>query len=307
MKKVVLIVISFICAISMFSCSNSNDDGFPVLALQQNDERWASYVPAGMTDSVGPTGCGMFSIINAVHYLTGYDIDVFDLVDYASLDGSYRNDGTYRYLCYNEGGTLERYLEERPEIKVEMDKYWGGGQCGAKALDEYLDNGKACIIHIKGHFMCVAAHDIETNKYLVLDSAANPTRGTSPYGAWLTSDVFNYGAVCGIDDGFCVLTATESPIVHDNLPNPKYDYSVNLEIGSGKGKAIFDSTGNSLFQGSNGDVATYTVTPAIGYRVSAIVINGRYLTVKDNGKKATYEYEISYSDVTINVYFARNR
>ena len=309
MKNIVAALIIICLGVTFAACGteNTGDDEAEVLALQQHDSRWSDYVSPGNTEGLGPTACGVFSAINAIYYLTGVTVDIYEIADFFAADGSYKDDGTYRYEAFCYGGTLEKYLADiGSELEVSLSKEWGGGKCGAKGLDEYLDRGEVCIIHIKGHFMCVAAHDKETDLYLTLDSSANAGRNTSCYGAWLDASYFEYGAVCGIDDGFCALKTSGTPAEH-KLPRvelAKNSASCSVEI-YGKGTAEIEEISGLNYTGAVGDEITLSVKPGLFYECTAVWVNGEALKLLNDGKKASYTFTLETTITTVYVCFAK--
>ncbi len=306
--KLITLLLAVVCTLcAALGCGKKEDvlDYLDVPALQQYDAAWSNYIPVGMTDTFGSTGCGMMSTVNAVRFLTGYFIDPRKLADYCSLDGSFTNEGTWRYRAFCEGGSVEKYFNQNSDIKVKFEKYWGGGT-GAEQCDEYLDKGCACIIHIKGHFMCIAARDKESGKYYLLDSAVYSVRGTKINGVWLDSSSFAEGGACFVDDGFCALAPTEEAIEHELPPldNSENLYSISVST-SKHGHAYIGETEQTHYLGVGGESVVLHIRPDKGYKCSAILINSEFKKIPNNGKEADYEIMILDENTTIQLTFER--
>lgn len=304
MKKIIALTLITSVLLGILPGCSKKQPVYEILAYQQGDQRWGDYVPEGHNEPLRNTACGMFSVVNSVRFLTGYEIDIRDLADYAARDGSFKSEGgTYRYLAYCENGTIEKYFALHSDIKVRFTKYWGGGACGAAAMKEYLQQGNVCLIHIKGHFMSVAAYDEASDKYLVLDSAANRTRGTSTLGAWIEPSKFEVGQPCGIDDGFCAFEAIGTPKTHRLPPvdNSHIGSSLTLEV-YGKGSAYFADVDGNVMVTAPGKEVKIKIRPKLGYRLSAVIINGQYQKITDTGSQ-TYVIIQPENDSTVQICF----
>ena len=89
------------------------------VCYQQNDPRW------GHLEQLAPGGCGILSLVNAVHYLTGNFIDPVGLAAYArSIDAYYGSvgGGTARWVLYHQ---LDDY-----EKKIRLRGHHDGQGCG---------------------------------------------------------------------------------------------------------------------------------------------------------------------------------
>lgn len=165
---------------------------------QQNDPRW------GHLEQLAPGGCGILSLVNAVHYLTGNFIDPVGLAAYArSIDAYYGSvgGGTARWVLYHQ---LDDY-EKKYGFEVTMT----GKDAGAKhqALIDHLSAGGTAVAHVKGHFIALCGYDKATDSMLVYDPAATPDRQTTVAPLWKTTDFLTTHPRMTVD-WFCLIERT---------------------------------------------------------------------------------------------------
>ena len=175
------------------------DTGAPLpTCYQQNDPRW------GHLEQLAPGGCGILSLVNAVHYLTGNFIDPVGLAAYArSIDAYYGSvgGGTARWVLYHQ---LDDY-EKKYGFEVTMT----GKDAGAKhqALIDHLASGGTAVAHVKGHFISLCGYDQATDSMLVYDPAATPDRQTTVAPLWMTTDFLSTHPRMTVD-WFCLIKRT---------------------------------------------------------------------------------------------------
>ena len=175
------------------------DTGVPLpTCYQQNDPRW------GHLEQLAPGGCGILSLVNAVHYLTGNFIDPVGLAAYArSIDAYYGSvgGGTARWVLYHQ---LDDY-EKKYGFEVTMT----GKDAGAKhqALIDHLASGGTAVAHVKGHFISLCGYDKATDSMLVYDPAATPDRQTTVAPLWMTTDFLSPHPRMTVD-WFCLIERT---------------------------------------------------------------------------------------------------
>ncbi len=139
---------------------------------------------AGKRATIGTSGCGLLSIVNAVYYMNGKFIDPIMLADYAVASNNRpfggTADGLAKDFCASHGKTYG--------IKFVKD---------AKTVSDVRSNirsGQVAIVHVDGHFVAVVDYNASTGEYLVLDSAPKAARGTSGDGwRWMTASQFTKG------------------------------------------------------------------------------------------------------------------
>jgi len=161
---------------------------------QQTDPRWKD-VPYGYSDPgvqswIGKgsgglgSGCGLVSITNAVYYLTGNFINPADLAS-LSLENGCRVTGV---------GTSHSFP------KVAADYYgptynfkYDGTSIYDDDLISHLKKGGVALATVPNHFIAIVDYDTSSGKFLVFDSAATSSRGTTTNGDWKTKTEINTG------------------------------------------------------------------------------------------------------------------
>lgn len=176
------------------------------LALQQTDSAWCDY-PYG-NSTLGVSGCGVLATINAVRYLNGNTIDIYQFTDWASINEygeSYGSNWTialdsvavfgeeYDYT-YTEYYTFGLSDNNYYPTETQFDLAWN-------TLIEHLQNGDVAIALVQGHFISIVDYDSSTECVLVLDSyASNIYRNTTKYGDWKSYNDLNYNSSEGKSD-----------------------------------------------------------------------------------------------------------
>ena len=151
----------------------------PLGCVIQKNPKWKSYYYGG--GNLYDTGCGIFSLVNAVGYLTGLRMSVTEVAAWAHEIGAY-NAGS------SAGGTTRGYLY--PKVQAQYGSRYGftvdcGGSGGTgywnitsynTTLQNHLANGGVAIGHVPGHF--IALVNYSGGKYHVYESYPSSTRGT---------------------------------------------------------------------------------------------------------------------------------
>ncbi len=307
MKKVIsflLVTVMIFSMISVFAVSSSA--ATPLTHLVQTEAKWKYYIGGG---TLYNTGCGIFSMRNAIGYLTGYDIGIDAPARWAHSIGAYNvtgGEGTYRLVLYPKitakyGGVAG--------FKVVNESTWG--TAANATLKSHLANGGVAIGHVPGHFIALVDYDYNTNKFHVLDSAPSTARGTtSGYGnCWVTQSRLSTGK---LDlDWFCLLSATGTPAdEQDNekgllataISNAKderyYEYSPTslaaLRTAYSNAVSVYNNSGSASADYKNARVALENAMKATS--VSVISKGKTYTTTAafnpsgsqaDNGTKLT--------------------
>ena len=181
---------------------------------RQWDSKWKSYYVGGRT--MYDTACGIFSMVNAIGYLTGDAPEVYSAAKWANSIGAF-NAGF--------GGTDRSALYPRIQAKYGStygftcdvssgSGYWAGSS--STKLKNHLANGGVAIGHVPGHFIAIVGYDSSTNKFHVYDSAPSSSRGTNSYGAtgygdcWVTQSRLATGKLKL--DWFCLLSSTNPKV-----------------------------------------------------------------------------------------------
>ena len=224
---------------------------------QQNDPRW------GHLEQLAPGGCGILSLVNAVHYLTGNFIDPVGLAAYArSIDAYYGSvgGGTARWVLYHQ---LEDY-ERKYGFEVTMTGKDGGAK--HRSLIDHLASGGTAVAHVKGHFIALCGYDAATDSMLVYDCAATPDRDTTVAPLWKTTDFLSTHSRMTVD-WFCLIARTGTT-------------TVELEGVTEKG------TNRELFTSARVGLGTADLTPLQG-------------TVKHRSPLETLFYVMDYDYTTV--------
>ncbi len=227
----------------------------PLPHLVQLDAIWKSYSYGGGT--LYKTGCGIFSLSNAVGYLTGKRIDVPTAAKWAHSIGAYNvngGDGTYRLVLY-------------PKVQAKYGSTYGftlncnGGQgwwagSSSSVLKKHLANGGVAIGHVPGHFIAIVDYNYNTNKFHVLDSAPSTARGTTSGrgDCWVTQSRLATGKLKL--DWFCLLSATGTPA--DEQDNEKALLAAAIETAKDKRYDQYSAAGiTTLRSAYDNAVAVY--------------------------------------------------
>ncbi len=189
-KKAISFALAFVMIIAIFPLVNQEVEAAYVMR-RQTDSPWNTvYVNGG---SLAATGCGMFSFVNAVGYLTDHVLDVEAVARWAHSIGSfnvtYGGDGTYRTSFYHRardkyGPTYGFTID----CGSEDEGYWDGAY--STLLKNHLANGGAAVAHVYNHFIALVDYDPSTNKFRVWDCAPGSHRGTNVNGGdlWLSEN-----------------------------------------------------------------------------------------------------------------------
>ncbi|MGN0518485.1 MAG: SPOR domain-containing protein [Acutalibacteraceae bacterium] len=84
----------------------------------------------------------------------------------------------------------------------------------------------------------------------------------------------------------------------------KISYKATAKVAGGSGTVTF-SNGSTSMNGTVGDTMKFTATPASGYRVSKVTVNGTALSVTNSGKTATYSFSMPAKTTAVEVTFAK--
>ena len=184
------------------------DAATPLGCLVQTEAKWENvYVGRG---SLAATGCGIFSLSNAVGYLTGKRMNVVEVAQWAYEIGAFNKtgaEGTYRYELYPQvNGRYGRTYEIAVDCGNNGRDYAEGS--GSSTLKNHLANGGVAVGHVPGHFIALVDYDAYTNEYHVYDSAPSTERGTNRNGGdvWLTPAELAAGKM--LLDWFCLISST---------------------------------------------------------------------------------------------------
>ncbi len=198
-----VLVLSMLISIPMLTSKNV-EALYSFTIQKQNVEKWRNvYVNSG---SLYNTGCGIFSLINAVGCLTGKDMGVESVARWAYSVGGYNvegAEGTYRTVLYRKveakyGATYGFTLDCNGG-----EGYWAGSS--SSTLKNHLKNGGVAVGHVPNHFIAILEYNSTSNKYHIYDSYPTSSRGTLSSGGdcWVTPSQLASGSL--YLDWFCLL------------------------------------------------------------------------------------------------------
>lgn len=217
-KRTTAVLLSVVLLMSAFAVCAVNGSAEAVVPrdiVLQSWTKWKAYTYGSGT--LWATGCGMFSIVNAVGYLTGNEMDVVEVANWGHAIGGYNpgssSAGTYRLTVYPQ---LEAKFGKDYGFTVDHNNgqgYWAG--ITSSTLVNHLKNGGVAIAHVPNHFIAVVGYDESTNYYHIYESFPNSKRGTNGTNGdiWRSASQLSTGNLKV--DWFCLLSATGSPINRD--------------------------------------------------------------------------------------------
>ena len=204
-------LLALIMVLSLFSWGAGKAEATAYAGcLSQNDSRWGGYYVNYST--IGDSGCGILSLVNAVGYLSGKQMDVIEVALWAHRIGSYNpsgmEGGVYRTSLYHR---VEAVYGKEFEITLDCDTsgegYWEGAS--SSRLKNHLLKGGVAVGHVPNHFIAIVGYDATSNKFHIYDSAAASHRGTN----YNNGDVWITEAALSRDwmylDWFCLISSTK--------------------------------------------------------------------------------------------------
>lgn len=168
------------------------------VVLQQYDAEWRSY-PYG-DGNLGNSGCGAFAIINAVKYLTGNTIDIYEIADWGSANEYINGVGSAFTIAPNAASKFGS------QYGFQLDTHYGFGgyvgnsypsseevyKAGWDTLVAKLSAGETAVGLVHNHFIAIVDYDSATDRVLVYDPGASSKRETTKSGDWKTYNELNY-------------------------------------------------------------------------------------------------------------------
>ena len=195
LKRFVSLALVLVMALAVVPFAEREADAAKYTGVvRQTDNPWYDYYYGG--GSLAGTGCGLFSLVNCVGYLTGELMDIPSLASWAYSTGGFNPnaDGTYKYVVYPlvEAKYGDQY-NITLDCNVDGEGWWAGAE--STLLKNRLQEGYVAIGNVYNHFVAIVGYDPATNKYHVYDSAPASHRGTNYNGGdvWLTQSQFSAG------------------------------------------------------------------------------------------------------------------
>lgn len=269
-RKPISVLLTFLMLLSVFasaSITSASAAVTPLGCVKQNDDQWKNHIYG--TGSLYNTGCGIFSLVNAVGYLTGQRMSVTEVASWAHSINAFNvtgAEGTYRTVLYPK--VEEKYGKEYG-FTVDCSTgtgYWEGSD--STILKNHLKNGGVAVGHVPGHFIAVVGYDSDENKFHVYDSYATNGRGTNTNGGdvWVTQSHFATGQLCL--DWFCLLSSTGESNVSGtaDILSVRYSTGVYMTSSDLNMHSIASASGDILTSiPSNALVSVTKVSGAWGY------------------------------------------
>ena len=207
LKKAVSLMLALVFAVALVPATANEVGATPYPGImRQSDSPWDTYYYGG--GSLADTGCGIFSLVNCVGYLTGELMDIPAVASWAHSTGAFNRyaDGVYRLELYP---LVEAKYGDEYGISVDCNTdnngWWDTSY--SSLLKQRLQEGYVALGHVPMHFIAIVGYDPATNKYHVYDSGPASHRGTNYNGGdvWVTEAALNYGWM--ELDWFCFLSA----------------------------------------------------------------------------------------------------
>ena len=176
----------------------------------QNDVKWTGAANTYGTGTLRATGCGIFSLVNAVGFLTGNAMNVNEVAAWAYSIGAYNKggaDGTYRYELYPY---VEAKFGERYGFSMNCNGTQGWwASVKSSVLINHLNSGGVAVAHVPGHFIAIVDYNASTKKYHVLDSYPTNARQSYPGDVWLTESHLTTVSAMTVD-WFCLVSEAQT-------------------------------------------------------------------------------------------------
>ena len=178
--------------------------------IQWRDEWKDDYYGTTYRGNLYDTGCGIFSTVNAVGYLTGNEMSITEVAQFAydSKALNYYAGGVDRTILYPK---IEAQFGADYGFKVINTGTWSKVD---DTLKNHLLGGGVAIGHVYGHFIAVVGYDATTKQFHIYDSTPSTARGTGNGDAWVTESWLTTSTYLTLD-WYCLLTRTGTVINRD--------------------------------------------------------------------------------------------
>ncbi|MBO5227274.1 MAG: SH3 domain-containing protein [Ruminococcus sp.] len=259
--------------------------------LQQWDPEWGSY-PYG-DGTLQNSGCGAFAILNAVRYLTGYTMDIYELADWASANEYIWGVGSAFTIAPHAAERYGSTYGFQTDTHYFFSDYTGGYYPASNEAYQTIWNmlvtklsaGQVAVGLVHNHFIAIVDYDPSTQKVLVYDPGAGSSRGTTVYGDWKSYDDLNYWSNSG--SSYLKLRAY---------------LTFYFNTGTASGTPVF-TTASTDFNGSEDTFGTYTVSTdgsALNLRTYASTSSEIITQIPSGAKVQVIESDGSWAMITYN-------
>ncbi len=218
MRNIILKIMGAVCALTVLASmllvavpAVSAATVVPRAVQIQWTDQWKNVYYGGQ--HLYDTGCGIFATVNAIGYVTGNEMSITEVAQWAydikALN--YYAGGTDRTILYPK---LQEKFGAEYGFTVDCAGATGYWQNANATLRNHLLKGGVAIGHVYGHFIAVVGYNASTGYYHVYDSAPSTARGTGNGDAWVSESWFTTSTYFTLD-WFCLVTATGNPINRD--------------------------------------------------------------------------------------------
>ena len=266
--------------------------------MRQTEPEYLNYWYGGGT--LYAAGCGIFSLCNAVGYVTGYKMDPVEIANWAYANGYFSGDvGTYRDPFYRKaaaryGGTYG----------FTIDTNGGGGYWGTiydARIRNHLMAGGTVVIHVYGHFMTLVGYNPSNGLYHLYDCAPRDRRYTLENNGdlWFSAAQLNSGYTNV--DWYCLVSGTqaaddEKPVISNvkvtDISSTGYTVSCTVTDNKSVSKVAFPTW--TLANGQD-DLASDYMNTQLGTK-SGNTYTFRVNTSAHNNEKGYYVTHIYAQD-----------
>ena len=192
--RVITLVLAVLMVVTVFSGTERRVSAEAYTGIMhQMDPVYLNYYYDNAT--LYDTGCGIFSLANAVGYLTGNKLDVIEVANWAYSKGYFNGRvGTYTVPFYQKAG--ERY---GPIHGFMIDTNGNGegykGSIHDTRIKDHLIKGGTAVIHVENHFMALVGYNSSSGLYHVYNSSPGTIANTSHTSGdvWVTASQLDTG------------------------------------------------------------------------------------------------------------------
>ena len=206
----ILLCVALMCGVMPLSLASAATVIPRSVQIQWRDEWLDDYYGTTYRGNLYDTGCGIFSTVNAVGYLTGNEMSITEVAQWAY---------DIKALNYYAGGVDRTIMYPKLEEKFGADYGFKVVNSGTwskvdSTLKNHLLNGGVSIAHVSGHFIAIVGYDASTGYFHVYDSAPSTARGTGNGDAWVSESWITTSTYFTVD-WYSLLSRTGTVINRD--------------------------------------------------------------------------------------------